>query len=347
MSIKKLVTVLVLGAGGNVSQGIIKALRQSNLNIRIIGACISEFSKGLYMCDEGYICPYANDQGFVPWVVDFCNQHDVDIILTGVEENIIALAKQEPFIKENTKAVFISSSYEQLKIGQDKFLTCQFLEQSGCNYPKYQLWESTEKAVSFAREVGFPIIAKPRNGKSSKGIHIFRSEQDILSYELSENYVLEQCIGSSDSEYTVGCYVNKFGNSIKILTMQRRLANGTTIWAKTVDNKKIEEECIKICKCFKPVGPFNIQLRLNKDGIPVCFELNVRFSGTTAIRSRFGFKDVKAMLLEYLFDSDITDCFDIKHGEVFRYDEEFYITEGATDVMREKRMIPNVDNYLI
>lgn len=92
---KSVINVLVLGAGGNVSQGIIKALKETNLPLRIIGACIWEYSKGLYMCDEGYICPYANDDNFVPWVVDFCNLNEIDIIFTGVEENIIELAKYE------------------------------------------------------------------------------------------------------------------------------------------------------------------------------------------------------------------------------------------------------------
>ena len=49
--------VLVLGVGGNVSQGIIKALRFSQLPLKIYGACISEMSTGLYMCDESYILP--------------------------------------------------------------------------------------------------------------------------------------------------------------------------------------------------------------------------------------------------------------------------------------------------
>ena len=49
-----MINVLVLGVGGNVSQGILKALRASDLDLRIVGACIGTLSTGLYMCDEGY-----------------------------------------------------------------------------------------------------------------------------------------------------------------------------------------------------------------------------------------------------------------------------------------------------
>jgi hypothetical protein len=46
--------VLVLGVGGNVSQGILKALALCTLPVRVIGACISPLSLGLYTADRAY-----------------------------------------------------------------------------------------------------------------------------------------------------------------------------------------------------------------------------------------------------------------------------------------------------
>ena len=344
---KKEIGVLVLGVGGNVSQGIIKALKKTELPVKIFGACICEFSKGLYMCDEGYLCPYANDEKFIPWVIEFCNEHKIDIIFTGVEENIIELAKNEERIRENTNAIFVSSSYEQLIIGQDKYLTCRFLDESGCNYPRYQLFDNIENAKRFGEGVGYPIIAKPRNGKSSKGIYKFNSSEEIEHSGSLDNYVLEECVGSEDSEYTIGCYVDKYGNLQGMIPMKRKLCNGTTVWAKTVDNQKIIDECTRICNAFKPRGPFNIQLRMGNNGIPVCFELNVRFSGTTSMRSNLGFMDVKAMILEYIYNEKCDDCFNYNDGEVFRFDEEFYLVSSTTDVMKQNGEIKDIGQYLL
>ncbi len=340
------INILVLGVGGNVSQGIVKALRESNIPMTIHGACISEYSCGLYMCDEAVICPFANDDSFVDWVIGYCNQHDIDMIFTGVEENVIKLAEYEEYIKSKTKAIFISSSYSQLLVGQDKYLTCKFLKESGCNYPKYHLWTNVDEAVKFAQNVGYPLIAKPRHGKSAKGIHVLKNEQDLRHVGNLDKYVLEEFIGDDDSEYTIGCYVDKNGNLQKVFPMKRRLRKGTIVWAKTIANSAIEEECEKICRAFKPKGPFNIQLRMSKDGRPVCFELNVRFSGTTAIRSHFGFQDVKAMLYEYLLDKEIDSCFNIKEGEVYRFDEELYLQSGTTELMDNARVLSNVRKYL-
>lgn len=65
--------ILLLGVGGNVSQGILKALRETKLDLYIVGACVSQYSSGLYLCDEALISPYANAESFIPWVIGICN----------------------------------------------------------------------------------------------------------------------------------------------------------------------------------------------------------------------------------------------------------------------------------
>ena len=84
--------ILVLGVGGNVSQGILKALAVSNLDYRAVGACICNEAVGLYLCDAAHISPYASDPAFMTWLADVCIKERIDIILTGVEEIIDRLA---------------------------------------------------------------------------------------------------------------------------------------------------------------------------------------------------------------------------------------------------------------
>lgn len=324
------IRVLILGVGGNVSQGIIKALRNSNLDIELIGGCISPRSIGLYMCDRAYLSPYANEDRFVDWLIDICNQEAIDIVLTGVEENICAIQQQIEKFNKNTRAIFAASDYDKLMIGQDKYLTCEWLKVNDCNFPRYCKAEDAEEVEKLVQEVGFPLIAKPRNGKSSNGLYKIENQSQldrILDYE---NYIIEECIGNEDQEYTVGCYCDRFGELQDIIIMHRELVDGSTAWAEVVENEMIYEEAVKICKAFGPRGPLNIQMRLDETGVPVCFELNVRFSGTTPMRTHFGYKDVEAMIREYVLKEDIDECFDIQKGEVFRYVNEMYLDSGAS-----------------
>jgi carbamoyl-phosphate synthase large subunit len=103
--------------------------------------------------------------------------------------------------------------------------------------------------------------------------------------------------------------------------MKRKLFYGTTIEAQVVENSKIEKLAIEICEKFKPIGPFNIQLRLDSNDNPVPFEFNVRFSGTTSIRAKLGFNDVEAMINEYFFSKSVENL-EFKKGKAYRYFDE-------------------------
>ncbi len=336
---KKQIKALILGVGGNVSQGIVKALRGSGLDIVLLGACISEYSAGLYLCDKAFLAPYASDAAFLPWLVSICNEEAVDIVLTGVEENINAIMKQYDCFTAQTSAIFCSVSYAQLTIGQDKYLTCQWLKEHGCNYPKYCLLSDAAAVAGLVKEAGFPLIAKPRHGKGAKGIVKITAEEDFVQIAQKEDYVLEECIGTDGDEYTVGCYCDKEQKFRGAIIMHRRLVNGSTDFARIVENEAILEEAEKICAAFCPAGPLNIQLRIDKHGRPVCFELNVRFSGTAPIRAHFGYEDVKAMVKEYVLGEAIDDCFHVQKGEAYRYVNEIYTKEGCAAQMQKEGVL--------
>jgi carbamoyl-phosphate synthase large subunit len=332
------INILILGVGGNVSQGILKAVLMSKLNVRIVGACVDSESLGLYMCDSAYISPMANDEKFIPWLIDLCNKEEIQIIFSGVEEVLKVISKNYNSIQLQTKAICIFTPHEKLMIGQDKLATSDWLRENNCNYPLFCKSNDTETLNKLIHEVGFPLIAKPRKGKGSQGIVKITSHEELNQLNKLNDYVVQEYIGDENSEYTVGCYCDKNGQLIEIIIMHRDLKHGTTFKATVIDNDLIYNEAKKICERFKPVGPLNIQLRLNKNNIPVCFELNVRFSGTTPIRAYFGFNDVEAMIREYILNENIQNLFQIRKGTAYRYFEEMYID----DRMQEKLMVDKV-----
>lgn len=326
-------TILLLGVGGNVSQGILKAIRgydfaKENVEIHVIGACISPESVGLYMCDQACISPYANDSGFLDWVITLCNKQKVDLILTGVEENIIALQRGIRELKTRTKAIFVASPLEMLEIGQNKYLTCEWLKDNGCRYPQFCRLDDWDAVKELVQRVGFPLVAKPCHGKGSGGVHFLTDMDALKAVGTSEDYVLQECVGTAADEYTVGCYCDKNGQLVESIVMHRRLGHGSTMAAEVVEDAEIRKEAEKICKAFHPGGPLNIQMRKDKDGRAVCFELNVRFSGTTPIRAHFGYQDVAALIKEYCLDEDIKECFRVQKGVVYRYTNEFYMQKN-------------------
>lgn len=321
--------ILILGMGGDVSKGILKAVRHSQVPCHVVGACISSNSEGIYLCDEGYISPYAAEPSFLPWLTDICRKKQIDMVFTGVEENIFSIAQGKEYLREHTDTVFRTSTIEQLRIGGDKLETCRWLEKHDLPAPHYASADNTEEIAKLIWKVGFPLIAKPRNGKGSAGVFSVHTEEDINRLTDLHDYVLEECIGTPEQEYTVGCYRGLHGEMPEPIIMRRTLKNGASWRVEVIRNEKILSLAKSVCEKFCPDGPLNIQLRLNKQGDPIPFELNVRFSGTTPMREHFGFCDVKAMLYESLLHRDILGCFSIQGGVAYRYTEEIYLPASS------------------
>lgn len=331
-------TVLVLGVGGNVSQGILKALSHSTLKLRIIGACVSRLGFGLYTVDRAYLSPPASDPLFVEWLIDVCRTERVDAILSGVEPVLYVLSQNARLIQAECDAIAIVSSPDKLAIGNDKFRLCQWLEEHDFHFPRFVAAQDAAAARGLVDLVGYPLIAKPRNGKGAYGLLEVHNDEELAHVVGLPNYVIEEYLGDADHEFTVGCFSDDEGAVRGTIVMRRTLMYGTTVYAEVGDYPDIRAEARRIAEALRPMGPCNVQMRLSH-GKAVCFEVNVRFSGTTPMRAHFGFNDVEAALRHYVLGEPAVDLPIITHGRAIRYWNELYISDDAPDQLaRDQRL---------
>lgn len=315
--------VLVLGVGGNVSQGILKAIALSKIPTRIIGACVSPRAFGLFTVDKAYVSPFANEEAFIPWLFDICRKESVDAVLSGVEQVLSVLSVIAPRIRDETGAVCVVASPECLNITEDKLHTCRWLETHGFAFPRYADTASAEDVWRLVSSVGFPLVAKPRRGKSGRGVLEIQDDETLSAAIRLPNYILQEHLGSSEEEYTVGCF-NDVGRKTRgAIVLRRDLLGGTTFRAEAGEFPEVRKEAVQIAQTLGCTGPSNIQLRLHR-GRPTCFEINLRFSGTTSIRARLGFNDVAAALQHLVLGKPAVDLPMVTSGIAVRYWNEAY-----------------------
>lgn len=324
-------SVLVLGVGGNVGQGILKALRLARLDTRVIGACITPDAMGLYTCDESYVSPRADSPVFLDWLVDLCQREGVGAILTGVEPVVAVLSKNRVQIEQATGVVCLVSNPSVLEIGDDKLRTCEWLAERGLRYPRYAASEDIRGLSNLAEDVGFPLVAKPRFGKGADQVRLLRTREELERFVGTPRFVVQEYLGTDEAEYTVGCFADRDGRVAGSIVMRRRLFQGTTITACVEDNPFVKSEAEAIVEALCPMGPCNIQMRFSEAG-PVAFEINVRFSGTTPIRARFGFNEVEASLRHFVLGQTLPE-FEVMNGVALRYWNELYIPAEALSAM--------------
>ena len=321
-------TVLVLGVGGNVSQGILKALAVSKLRCRVVGACISPLAVGLFTVDQAYVSPRADDPAFIDWLIATCRAEGVQAILSGVEPVLTVLAERAEQIREDTGAICIVSDPSHLSISHDKYVSCQWLEMNGFNFPQYAISEEKKALKKLVADCDYPLIAKPRFGKGGQGLIQVRNPSDLAYVSSQPGYIVQEYLGDSNSEYTAGCFCDRDGRVRGTIVMRRDLLAGTTYRAEVGEFHDVRAEASRIATALRPLGPCNIQLR-ESQGRVVCFELNVRFSGTTPLRARLGFNEVEEALRHYVLGESAEDLLHVTEGIALRYWNEMYVDRRA------------------
>jgi carbamoyl-phosphate synthase large subunit len=343
MRVTRPLNALVLGVGGNVSQSILKALDLAPTPTRVVAACINTTSMGLYTTDRAYLSPLARDVSFLPWLLEVCQHEEIDIVMSGSEIVLDVLAEHAHAVHEQTGARCVVSSSEVLQTGWDKLLTCEWLEARGMPVPPYAPMGDVNAVRKLVAEHDFPLVAKPRFGKGSDGVLVLRDQADldrvVFTEELSlrdalerrveaSDLLLQKYIGSVEEEYTVGAFCDDRGRLKGTIALRRRLLTGTTIAAELGDFPEVRRLAGDVVEALGPVGPCNVQLRLH-EGKPVPFEINPRFSGTTAIRARLGFNEVDAALRHFALGEPAPSLKADGTTIVLRYWTEIYISQNA------------------
>jgi carbamoyl-phosphate synthase large subunit len=120
--------------------------------------------------------------------------------------------------------------------------------------------------------------------------------------------------------------------------MRRELLEGTTWRAQVGLFSTVRDEAIRIAEALHPMGPCNFQMRVHR-GVPVCFEINIRFSGTTPLRARFGFNEVEATIRHFVLGQPIADMPVVTQGVALRYWNEAYVDpQAVTELERRSQL---------
>ncbi len=328
-----MISIGVTGTGSLIGQAIIKSIKQSSFkHYRIIGMDYFENTIGSYWVNENYILPdILQDtilhEKWVTHIIEIIKKENIRIIFIGVDFELILFSSYKKRIEEVTKCIVVVSSKKCIQIADDKYLTYQFLKNNNFFYPKSFLLNEFKDAIN-EHEIEFPVILKPRNGYRSRDVYVIHSKDQLFikAKDIHEP-MLQEMVGNNQTEYTCGVIVLK--GIRKSIVLRRDLKDGNT---STAYHQKdfpdiITQYILDVSKKLDIFGVCNFQLRLDKEGIPKIFEINARHSGTTYMRTLFGFNEIE-FILEYLINNREIK-FNEKDGLVKRYFEEFFLEDNT------------------
>lgn len=320
----------VTGVGGGCGQGIVKSLRKSKLPMVIHKIDITPLSAGLFFGSDGLsaVLP-PPEESLTEWE-RFIDDWKLDAIIPGSDHDLLPLSIA---FRKPGRVIALTHNPNVIRIANDKAETYR----TGI-YAIPSIYKFTEQydLRAFADEHGYPLIVKPRTGMTSRGLNIANNIEQLLFYaKYTEKPIVQKYIDGD--EYTCAIYFNKKSEPVAYFQMRRWLYAGSTYRAEVTKDPIVNEflHCVAVVmQRYKPTGALNIQMKVDSNGVPYLIEINARCSGSTAIRSHFGYNEPDMLLREYLLGEEIKQP-ETTVGVAFRYWNELFVDGCSIEEIKE------------
>lgn len=315
---------LITGAGGAAVPAMIEHLRAKRF--RVVAVDADDAAPGLYLADVGYRIPLANDPAFAGTLARLCRAERVGALVPLVDEELLPVAR----LAEDLGIPLIGPRPAFVATCLDKHLLMHRLSEAGIPVPESRLLRDGWQGIPF------PLVLKPRTGRGSRGLKIASTPDDLDAYLAAVNpdpdaTLVQRCV--EGAEFTVSVVAWRDGVVRAVVPKEIIDKRGITRIAVTRRQPAIDHLCRTIQERFRADGPFNVQLRIDaRDGTPLPFEINPRFSTTITLTQAAGVDELGA-LVEVALGRRGSDS----HSWTWR--------EGVTMVRRTRDMFMQFDDF--
>jgi len=306
-------TVLVPGAAGPAGINTIKSLKMAGFGGKILATDSSSLSAGFFMADINEIIPQADEHSFLDRLFQIVKMYQVEVLMPSSGSDIYPYSENRKQLAE-MGAEAIVSDRDKLEICRDKMLTFQTLSN------KFVLPFTTAESDKIDT---FPVLAKPRFGKGSRGIVKIDDESD-LRYIISkrDDLVFQEYLPGT--EYTVDVLSDLDGKPIiAVPRIRMQTKAGISTKGRVLRDPALEMDCMKIAELVGIRGPCCMQMKESAEGRLKLIEINPRMGGGTIFTSLAG-ANFPAMLLDMIEGRQVSLPV-ISEITVIRYFEEFVL----------------------
>jgi carbamoyl-phosphate synthase large subunit len=306
-------TVLVPGAAGPAGINTIKSLKMAGFGGKILATDSSSLSAGFFMADINEVIPQADEHSFLDRLFHIVKTYQVEVLMPSSGSDIYPYSENRKQLAE-IGAEAIVSDRDKLEICRDKMLTFQTLSN------KFLLPFTTAESDKID---SFPVLAKPRFGKGSRGIVKIDDESD-LKYIISkrDDMVFQEYLPGT--EYTVDVLSDLDGKPIvAVPRIRMQTKAGISTKGRVLRDPALEMNCMKIAELIGIRGPCCMQMKESAEGRLKLIEINPRMGGGTIFTSLAG-ANFPAMLLDMIEGRHVSVPL-ISEITVIRYFEEFVL----------------------
>lgn len=271
-------TVVVTAIGSFSADIVIKTCKK--MGIRVVGCDIypKEWIADSQNVDNFYQVPLAVDQeAYRKALMEICRREKAWglLPLTDVEIDVLTGFREE-FCKEGITLCI--SGEECISLCRDKMKFYQFMKKNNLGNPI-----STKNLLEAEPDwIKYPLVCKPRDGRSSQGLQFVKSPQELENLkrlEGAERYIVQPKI--EGRVVTVDVVRDpESGESAAVCRRELlRTLNGAGTSVQVFRDPKLEETCKEAAKRLGVKGCVNMEFLEEGEGSCRILECNPRFSG--------------------------------------------------------------------
>jgi carbamoyl-phosphate synthase large subunit len=320
--------VLVTAPGGALASGIVKALRLTPFEFRLITASGFPWGAALYAADRGVIVPQTADDSYIPAIKRICAEERIDAVFAGSAHEALLLSHVRDEIHHETGATVMVSDTDTIMVGYDRWLSVRFLKAGGFNYPETVQAGDRNAVVRMVGRFGYPVVVKSRMGFNAGGLVVAGDEETLeFAIRRPKGLLVQEYLPNNDGEYAVGLFIKRDGVIGGAICMRRVDASGSMVVMEAADAPEVGAEAGRVAAAVRPAGPCTVRIRMTDRG-PVTFAVEPYCSAETGARAAFGFNEVEAAIRHYLLGEDVGPVCGREGMFVRYYDEVLVHLEG-------------------
>jgi len=264
--------VLFTGGGGAGTEALWK-LYESRYEIHFADADLDTINP-IVLPEYRHQIPWASESNFFEKINFICKNLDIDVLVPSVDEELVILARYSDQLLP-TKLMLPDLKYVESML--DKLLMARYLEKECIPVPlTFPLNEDF-------LDISYPCIVKPRKGRGSRGVKVFNTRDEVLSFKKTmglsaKDFIVQNKINGQ--EYTVQMAANENGQLSAVVPVKVGIKQGITISAEVENEVNVIEACRLIHQSCPTKGCYNVQLILTDNNVVMPFEINPRISTT-------------------------------------------------------------------
>lgn len=314
-------TVLVTGVGAVIGYGILRELRKTRQDLRLVGCDIHRDAVGQHWSDSFHIAPPVTSNEYPTFISNLIDEEKIDLVIPGFEQDITWLNDNRSLFSGRTHLAL--NTERLIKDTHDKW---QFAELLKTSHPELRIPTFLDLGfTNLLQTIGLPIVAKPRVSYASKGLRTIRNEAEYLAIDEAsrKSYIYQPLVGSNEREFTVSVFSDGSGDVLAEIYFRRTLSidgSSSKVW--TFDDIVLRNIVASLVSYFRPVGSTNLQFR-ESEGKWYLLEINPRISSSVSFRNGFGYLEA-TMTAGFFLDNLRPTQPTLKVGNAIRYLSEVF-----------------------